>query len=130
MRGSALSGIARVAASLQRLKSSFGTLQTPIPGRSADSGPLNHQEMDGTMTNPAISSRKLQSAAHGGGVRGDAVVARSSSFEGVARQNLRGQCTTVILRAGGSAARVPAAGGSAGQEGRRRSGCAELAGEA
>src|SRR6266436_7467005 len=34
------------------------------------------------MTNPTISSKKLQPAAHGGGVRGDDAVARSASFEG------------------------------------------------
>lgn len=32
--------------------------------------------------NPTISSKKLQPAAHGGGVRGDDAVARSASFEG------------------------------------------------
>jgi len=34
------------------------------------------------MTNPTISSKKFQPAAHGGGVRGDDAVARSASFEG------------------------------------------------
>jgi hypothetical protein len=34
------------------------------------------------MTNPTISSKKLQPAAHGGGVRGDAAVATSTLFTG------------------------------------------------
>jgi len=34
------------------------------------------------MINPAINARKRQPAAHGGGVRGDNSVPRSSEFEG------------------------------------------------
>src|SRR5881628_921956 len=34
------------------------------------------------MINPAISAKKRQPAAHGGGVRGDNSVPRSSQFEG------------------------------------------------
>jgi len=34
------------------------------------------------MTNPTISSKKLQPAAHGGGIRGDGSVPRSTLFAG------------------------------------------------
>src|ERR1700692_2650841 len=34
------------------------------------------------MTNPVITSKKLQPAAHGGGVRGDSSVPRSTFFGG------------------------------------------------
>src|SRR5882672_11328903 len=38
--------------------------------------------MEGKMVDAVISSKKLQPAAHGGGVRGDTTAARSSIFEG------------------------------------------------